>query len=327
MSNNNKLIEIRNVSTHFMTAAGEVKAVDGISFSLSAGKTMALVGESGCGKSVTGLSIMRLIPEPPGKIAEGEIIYQGHDLLKLSEKQMRGMRGNEIAMIFQEPMSSLNPVYSVGSQIVEAIKLHQNIKGKAAWERAVEMLRRVGIADPSRRARAYPHQLSGGMRQRVMIAIALSCGPALLIADEPTAALDVTIQAQILDLLKQLQKLNNMSILLISHDLAVVAEYADTVAVMYLGRIVESAPARDLYVNPRHPYTMALLSAIPETDPDRRSRRIKLPGEVPSPLQPPGGCPFHPRCHIAVDRCKSEAPQLEQKGDDPEHIASCWVMK
>ncbi len=327
MGNSEKLIEIRNLTTHFVIAVGRVRAVDGISFSVSTGETMALVGESGWGKSVTGLSIMRLIPEPPGKIAGGEIIYQGRDLLKLSEKQMRRMRGNEIAMIFQEPMSSLNPVYSVGSQIVEAIKLHQNIKGKAAWERAVEMLGRVGIADASRRVRAYPHQLSGGMRQRVLMAIALSCDPAILIADEPTAALDVTIQAQILDLLKQLQKRNNMGVLLISHDLAVVAEYADTVAVMYLGRIVESAPARDLYDHPRHPYTMALLSAIPEPDPNRRSQPIKLPGEVPSPLNPPGGCPFHTRCHMAIDRCKTENPPLEQKGDDPEHIASCWVMK
>ena len=324
MNNKEALIQIRNLKTHFFTAAGAVRAVGNISFSIAPGQTLALVGESGCGKSVTGLSIMRLI-QPPGKIVTGEIIYQKQDLLKLSEKQMRRVRGNEIAIIFQETMSSLNPVYTVGAQIAEALKLHQRLKGKAAWQKAVAQLKAVGIASPDLRARCYPHQLSGGMRQRVMLAIALSCHPALLIADEPTTALDVTIQAEILELLKDLQKQNNLAILLISHDLAAVAGNADRVAVMYLGKIVEYASATDLYQSPQHPYTQALLSAIPKPDPQNQPTRIKTKGEPPSPYHQPPSCPYHPRCISAKDQCKNEHPPLKNKAAKNNHWIRCWL--
>ena len=323
MSNKETLIQICNLKTHFFTKSGTIRAVDDISFSLNPGETLALVGESGCGKTVTGLSLLRLI-QPPGKIVSGEILCQNRDLLKLSEKEMRRLRGHEIAMIFQETMSSLNPVYMVGNQIVEALKLHQRLKGKAAWDKAVSLLKEVGLASPEQRARCYPHQLSGGMRQRVLLAIALSCRPALLIADEPTSALDVTIQADILELLKNLQQHNNLGILLISHDLAVVAAYAHRVAVMYLGKIVEYASASDLYQSPQHPYTRALLSAIPTPDPQYQPRRIKTKGEPPSPFNPPPGCPYHPRCFSATQLCQNELPTLKQKNN---HWTRCWLTQ
>ncbi|MBN1765948.1 MAG: ABC transporter ATP-binding protein, partial [Sedimentisphaerales bacterium] len=295
MSENNLLLSIKDLKVSFYTDEGEVRAVDGVFFDMRRGKTLALVGESGCGKSVTALSILRLIPDPPGKIVSGEIFFHDKNLLKLSERKMRSIRGNDIAMIFQEPMTSLNPVYTVGDQIVEAVELHQDKKGPAAWERATEMLRLVGIADPAQRVKEYPHQMSGGMRQRVMIAMALSCDPDLLIADEPTTALDVTIQAQILDLIRQLQQRNTMSVLLITHDLAVVAENADDVVVMYASKIMEKTSVNELFDKPIHPYTQGLLRSLPRLD-IKKERLEVIPGTVPDPLHFPPGCKFHPRC-------------------------------
>ena len=323
MTNNEKLIELCDLKTHFFTEDGVARAVDGVSWSLAAGRTLAVVGESGCGKSVTALSILQLIPDPPGKIVGGKIIFRGQNLLELSAKRMRSVRGNDIAMIFQEPMTSLNPVYTIGDQIVEAIELHQNIKGSAAWAHAVEMLRLVGIAEPARRAREYPHQMSGGMRQRVMIAMALSCNPALLIADEPTTALDVTIQAQILELLGELQRRNNMSVLLITHDLAVVAENAHNVAVMYASKIVEQADVESLFDNPLHPYTQGLLKSLPKLG-ACRDRLEVIPGAVPDPLHFPTGCKFHPRCPIGRDdhRCRTQEPQLREIKQG--RCVACW---
>ena len=294
----------------FFTEAGVVPAVDGISLCVSHGKIVALVGESGCGKSVTALSIMRLIPQPPGKIIGGKVLLTQPcdsdrvDLLQLTDKQMRGIRGGRIAMIFQEPMTSLNPVFSVGEQIVEAIELHQRLRGKDAWGRAVEELRNVGIPDPMRRAHDYPHQLSGGMQQRVMIAMALSCQPSLLIADEPTTALDVTVQLQILELLQRIRTTTGMSILLITHDLGVVAQMADYVYVMYSGRIVEHAPARDLLADPLHPYTQELLRCVPRMS-GRGGQLEVIPGQVPDPTDLPSGCRFHPRCHLTGKRARN----------------------
>ena len=323
MTENNTLLSIKDLEVSFFTDEGQVKAVDGVTYDIHAGKTLAVVGESGCGKSVTALAILRLIPDPPGKITQGQIKLQDKNLLELNEKQMRNIRGNEIAMIFQEPMTSLNPVYTIGDQIVEAIELHQDKKGKAAWDRAVEMLRLVDIADPKQRAREYPHQLSGGMRQRVMIAMALSCDPALLIADEPTTALDVTIQAQILDLLRELQQRNNMSVLLITHDLAVVAENADDVVVMYASKIVEKANVDAVFDNPLHPYTQGLLRSLPKLD-QRRDRLDVIPGAVPDPLHFPQGCKFHPRCPIGRrdKRCQTAEPELREI--TPHRHVACW---
>ncbi len=317
------LLEIENLQTHFRTMDGVNRAVDGVSFSVRAGETLAVVGESGCGKSVTAMSILRLIPEPPGKIA-GSIKFQGKDLLTLSDREMRAIRGNEISMIFQEPMTSLNPVLTNGRQIGETLRLHQGLSKAAAEERAVEMLRLVGIPEPGRRVREYPHQLSGGMRQRVMIAIALACNPKLLIADEPTTALDVTIQAQILDLMRDLKNTVGAAIVLITHDLGVVAEVAERVVVMYAGRKVEEAPVAQLFRSPKHPYTQGLLGSVPKLGSSltgETSRLAEIPGLVPSLKQKIPGCVFASRCPKATDFCRAVAPGLEAKA--PGHIAAC----
>jgi peptide/nickel transport system ATP-binding protein len=317
------LLEVENLQTHFATSDGVNRAVDGLSFSVEAGETVAIVGESGCGKSVTSMSILRLIPEPPGKIA-GEIRFQGKDLLKLSDAEMRKIRGNEISMIFQEPMTSLNPVLSVGKQIGEAVQLHQGLNKKDAEARAVEMLRLVGIPAPERRVKEYPHQLSGGMRQRVMIAIALACNPKLLIADEPTTALDVTIQAQILDLMRDLKHRVGAAIVLITHDLGVVAEVAERVIVMYAGRKVEEAPVAELFGNPKHPYTKGLLGAVPKLGSSlsgETTRLAEIPGLVPSMKQKIQGCVFAGRCPQVTELCREIAPALEEKA--PRHVAAC----
>src|ERR1700736_3468184 len=289
------LLEVRNLQTHFRTPEGINRAVDGVSFHVDEGETLAIVGESGCGKSVTAMSLMRLIPEPPGKIA-GSVRFQDKDLLQLSEREMRAIRGNDISMIFQEPMTSLNPVLTVGRQIGETLRMHQGLDKQAAEARAIEMLTLVGIPEPARRVREYPHQLSGGMRQRAMIAMALACNPELLIADEPTTALDVTIQAQILDLLRELQDEVGMSILMITHDLGIVAEMADDVAVMYASKVVEYAPVAELFANPLHPYTAGLFKSRPEPGKPKHERLSTIKGMVPSPLHFPSGCKFHPRC-------------------------------
>lgn len=316
------ILEVKNLSTQFFTRAGRVKAADDVSFNIKRGSTLALVGESGSGKSVTSLSIMRLVP-PPGKITAGEILFSGRDLMKLDDKQMRRLRGREIAMIFQDPMTSLNPVYTVGDQIAEAIDLHERLPRKQAWTKAVEMMMRVKIPDAERRSRDYPHQLSGGMRQRVMIAMALSCKPKLLIADEPTTALDVTIQAEILELLKSLRDDFDLSMLLITHDLGVVAETADRVAVMYAGRIVEDASVHELFHNPRHPYTEGLLRSVPRlTEEGLKLRRLEtIEGAVPNLLHLPEGCKFAPRCAYVIDECRAGEIPLLAVND--EHLARC----
>jgi peptide/nickel transport system ATP-binding protein/oligopeptide transport system ATP-binding protein len=327
MSYNEILLSIRDLRVGFNTDEGSICAVDGVSYDIYQGRTLAVVGESGCGKSVTALSILRLIPEPPGKIMGGKILFRSQNLLDFSSRRMRTIRGNEIAMIFQEPMTSLNPVYTIGNQIVEAIELHQDKKGAAARRRAVDILDLVGIADPERRIDEYPHQLSGGMRQRVMIAMALSCDPALLIADEPTTALDVTIQAQILDLIKQIQKRNNMSVLLITHDLAVVAENADDVAVMYASRIAEKADVKEIFARPLHPYTQGLLRSLPRLG-QQKGRLEVIAGTVPDPAHFPSGCKFHPRCRYCRqqdDICRTKEPQLEDTGSG--HQVACWKYK
>jgi oligopeptide/dipeptide ABC transporter ATP-binding protein len=312
------LLEVKNLVTTFHTDEGELRAVDGVAFQIEQGETVGLVGESGCGKSVTSLSILRLIPEPPGKIASGQILFEGKNLIDLTEREMRSVRGNQISMIFQEPMTSLNPVYDVGDQIVEAIRLHQKKSRKEARERAVDLLALVGIPSPKTNANAYPHELSGGMRQRVMIAMALACEPKLLIADEPTTALDVTIQAQILELLKKLQDQLKMSVLLITHDLGVVAEYTEHVVVMYAGRVVERAPVRDLFARPKHPYTKGLLESIPKLG-ARHGARRRLPtieGMVPSLIHPPVGCRFADRCNMVIDLCREKEPALLAVGEN-----------
>ena len=318
-----RLLEVKDLKVHFFTDDGVVKAVDGVSFHVNKGETLAVVGESGSGKSVTSLAIMRLIPSPPGRIVGGEIWFRGkdgkvRDLTKLSEAEMRRIRGNDIAMIFQEPMTSLNPVYTVGDQIAEAIMLHQGKSRKEAMELAAHMLELVGIPEPKKRISNYPHQMSGGMRQRVMIAMALSCNPSLLIADEPTTALDVTIQAQILELMKKLQEEIGMSILFITHNLGVVAEMADRVVVMYAGRAVEESDVVPLFQNPLHPYTEGLLHSVPRLDlaAEHRQRLEAIPGNVPNPLYLPPGCAFHPRCKYHVEGvCDREVPPLEEAGE------------
>jgi oligopeptide/dipeptide ABC transporter ATP-binding protein len=323
MSETGNLIEVRDLKTYFYTSDGVARAVDGVSWSLGRGRTLALVGESGCGKSVTALSIMRLVPDPPGRIAGGQIRFDGKDLAATSEKEMRSIRGNRIAMIFQEPMTSLNPVYTIGNQIVEAVELHQKLHGLKARERAVEMLHQVGIPAPEQRVDEYPHQMSGGMRQRVMIAMALSCHPDLLIADEPTTALDVTIQAQILELLRSLQARQHMAILLITHDLGVVAEMADEVCVMYASKIVEHAEVHELFNNPLHPYTQGLFRSMPKVG-DPKGRLEVIPGNVPNPLEFPSGCKFHPRCPLGHDdtTCQTREPELKEV--KPGHWVACW---
>jgi oligopeptide/dipeptide ABC transporter ATP-binding protein len=315
------LLEVRDLQTHFRTDDGVVRAVDGVSFRIDAGETLAVVGESGSGKSVTSLSILRLVPDPPGRIVGGSIRFRGRDLLALGSEEMRAIRGKEISMIFQEPMTSLNPVYTCGEQILEAIVLHEKVGRGEARRRAIDMLRLVGIPSPEQRVDEYPHQMSGGMRQRVMIAMALACRPAILIADEPTTALDVTIQAQILELLRRLQKELGMAVLLITHDLGVVAETADRVAVMYAGQVVEYCDVRSVFERSRHPYTAGLLHSLPRLGEERESLRV-IPGSVPNPAQFPAGCRFHPRCPVANDRCRTEAPPIEEI--ELNHLARCW---
>jgi peptide/nickel transport system ATP-binding protein len=317
------LLEVEDLQVHFRTPEGVNRAVDGVSFHVNEGETLAVVGESGCGKSVTAMSILRLIPEPPGKIA-GSIRFQGRELLELSDREMRGIRGNDISMVFQEPMTSLNPVLTIGRQVRETLSLHQGLDKNAAIARAVEMLALVGIPDPDRRVRQYPHQLSGGMRQRVMIAIALACNPKLLIADEPTTALDVTIQAQILDLMYDLKRRVGAAIVLITHDLGVVAEVAERVMVMYAGQKVEEAPVVELFRAPRHPYTQGLLGAVPKIGSSLTGATIRLaeiPGQVPELKQRVDGCVFAGRCVLATDLCRAIAPALEAKAQ--RHFAAC----
>jgi peptide/nickel transport system ATP-binding protein len=318
------LLEVENLQTHFGTLDGTVRAVEGLSFAIGAGETVAIVGESGCGKSVTSMSILRLIQEPPGKIA-GVVRFDGRDLLKLSEPEMRQIRGNDISMIFQEPMTSLNPVLTVGKQIGETLRLHQGLSAREAERRVVQALMLVGISEPQRRVREYPHQLSGGMRQRVMIAMALACNPKLLIADEPTTALDVTIQAQILDLMRDLKRRLGSAIMLITHDLGVVAEMAERVVVMYAGRKVEEASVRDIFARPLHPYTRGLLGAVPKLGSSLasggRSKLTEIPGLVPSLRQPIVGCPFAGRCPMVTDLCRRVAPAIEPKA--PAHLVAC----
>jgi len=316
-----KLIDVNDLKTYFYTEDGVVRAVDGVDFEIYPGETLGIVGESGCGKSVTSLSIMRLIESPPGKIAGGSIMFDGKDLTKLSQNEMRKIRGNDISMIFQEPMTSLNPVYTVGDQIMEAILLHKDVNKKEAREQSIDMLRKVGISLPEQRVDEYPHQLSGGMRQRVMIAMALSCDPQLLIADEPTTALDVTIQAQILDLMNGLKDKFNMAIMMITHDLGVIAEISDRVAVMYAGKIVEYTDVKTLFANPKHPYTWGLMHSIPRLDKEVE-KLSAIPGIVPSPLNFPPGCKYNTRCPLADEKCRTEeAPLVEV---EPGHKVRCW---
>ncbi len=317
------LIEIKNLRTSFFTPEGEMRAVDGVSFDIEEGKTLGLVGESGCGKSVTALSIMRLIPSPPGKVVGGQVLFRGKNLLELNGEEMRKVRGNEISMVFQEPMTSLNPVFTIGNQIMEAIRLHQGLARREVREKAIEMLRLVKIADPAARVDVFPHQLSGGMSQRVMIALALSCNPRLLIAVEPTTALDVTIQAQILDLMKELQESLGMAILLITHDLGVVAEQADEVAIMYAGKIVEKARPETIFSKPLHPYSLGLLNSVPGISGKKKKRLEAIPGVVPSPLDLPGGCRFRDRCPKAAGICADGEPDLIEKEKD--HWVACYM--
>jgi len=320
------LLEVDNLKTHFFTRDGIVRAVDGLSFSVAPGETLAVVGESGCGKSVTSLSILRLIASPPGRIVDGRITFEGRDLLALSEEEMREVRGNRVSMIFQEPMTSLNPALTVGRQIAESLMLHRGLSQAQAMTKAIEMLRKVRISEPERRVRQYPHELSGGMRQRVMIAVALVCGPRLLIADEPTTALDVTIQAQILELMRELARETGTATILITHDLGVVAEMAHRVVVMYAGRKVEEATVDDLFARPRHPYTRGLLGSMPHLGDsvrgEDRKRLVEIPGMVPSLKDEQPGCLFAPRCPNAIARCSQEVPPLTAHGEN--HWAACW---
>lgn len=319
------MLQVKGLKTYYYTEEGVVPAVDGLDFEVAQGETFAIVGESGCGKSVTSLSILGLIPNPPGKIIAGEILYNGEDLLKKTEKQMRAIRGNEISMIFQEPMTSLNPVFTVGRQISESFKYHQHLGKKEARNRAIEMLRLVGIPSPDKVVDDYPHQLSGGMRQRVMIAMALACNPRVLIADEPTTALDVTIQAQIMRLLKQLKEKMGTSIILITHDLGVVAQIAQRVMVMYCGEAVECCAAREIYKNPLHPYTSGLLASVPKLTDDDMAELPAIPGMVPSPSELPKGCRFAPRCGKCGPRCLQEKPELVELEDG--HKVRCFLYE
>jgi oligopeptide transport system ATP-binding protein len=317
------VLSVRNLTTRFQSERGIVAAVDAVSFDVEAGETLAIVGESGSGKSVTALSILRLIPSPPGKIAAGEVRLAGRDLLKLTEAEMRGVRGNQIAMIFQEPMSSLNPALRIGFQIAEPITLHRRVPWARALDQAVDLITAVRMPDAAVRSAAYPHQFSGGMRQRAMIAMALACEPQLIIADEPTTALDVTVQAQILDLLKELASRAHSALILITHDLGVVARYANRVAVMYAGRIVETAPARELYARPKHPYTLGLMQSAPRLDGDASKPLLPIEGQPPDLAALPAGCAFAPRCRYVQERCRSERPELRQVGE--RHQKACFV--
>ncbi|RLE87979.1 MAG: methionine ABC transporter ATP-binding protein [Thermoprotei archaeon] len=315
------LLQIRELKVYFYTDEGVVHAVDGVDLDVMRGETLCVVGESGCGKSTLAYSILRLV-RPPGRIVEGSILFDGVDLVKLSEEELNKIRGRRISMIFQDPTSALNPVFTVGYQVYEAIELHQRVKGDEAWKRVMSMLRRVGIPSPEVRYRDYPHQFSGGQRQRIMLAIALSCHPDLLIADEPTTNLDVTIQAQVLHLIKQLKEELGMTVMLITHDMGIVAMMADRVAVMYAGKIVEVAPVLDIYEKPLHPYTQALIKAIPLPHVDVEELQ-PIPGEVPSLLEPPPGCRFHPRCPYAMDVCRREEPPMIDLGEG--HQVACWL--
>ena len=319
------MLEGNNLKTHFKTQDGVVKAVDGVSFSLEPGETLGIVGESGSGKSVTALSIMQLNPRPPVEYPEGEILFEGQDLLEVSEKRMQAIRGNDIAMIFQDPMTSLNPVYTVGNQIREAIRIHQDLSKSEAQEKTVQVLRDVGIANPEQRAKEYPHQFSGGMRQRVMIAMALSCNPKLLIADEPTTALDVTIQAQILDLMRTLQHERDTGVILITHSMGVVAGMADRIQVMYAGHIVETASTEEIFANPRHPYTVGLLKSIPRLDAQRKEKLEPIRGLPPDLIDLPDMCPFVPRCNYAREKCEQKNPPLLEV--KPGHWSACWFWE
>jgi peptide/nickel transport system ATP-binding protein len=320
------VLSVQDLRTVFFTGRGLIKAVDGVSFTLAEREVLAIVGESGCGKSMTALSILRLVPDPPGRIVGGRVVVGNRDLLQLDEREMRRVRGNDISMIFQEPMTSLNPVMTIGRQIGEAVRLHEDISKSAAAEKAVDMLRLVKIPEPAQRAREYPHQLSGGMRQRAMIAMALACNPKVLLADEPTTALDVTIQAQILDLMLAMQEKLGTSIVLITHDLGIVAETAQRVVVMYAGRKVEEAPVDSLFEEPMHPYTLGLMGSVPRLSlaraADSRARLQEIPGSVPSLVDLPVGCTFAPRCAFATDLCRAQFPPYEEKR--PGHFAACW---
>ncbi len=319
------LLEVRNLSTYFFQEESTVKAVDDVSYDLEEGETLALVGESGCGKSVSALSVINLIPDPPGRIVSGEVLFEDVDLARLNEQQLRAIRGKEIAMIFQEPMTSLNPVLTIGRQLTEALELHLEMSGTEARNRAVELLDMVGIPDGAQRLKSYPHQFSGGMRQRVMIAMALSCNPKLLIADEPTTALDVTIQAQILELIQRLCQELGTAVILITHNLGVVARYARRVNVMYAGKIIERGLAREIYYEPAHPYTLGLLRSVPRLDVTRRSRLEGVEGLPPDLDLLPKGCAFYPRCPFHMERCLEEIPPLEPVADG--HVAACWASE
>ncbi len=319
------LLEVRDLKTYFFTAGGIVRAVDGISYDVREGETVALVGESGCGKTVSALSIMRLVAAPAGRIVEGQILFKGQDLLVLDEESTRKIRGREIAMVFQEPMTSLNPVLTIGRQLTEALEIHLGMAPEQARQRAVELLAMVGIPDPERRLTQYPHQFSGGMRQRMMIAMALSCGPSLILADEPTTALDVTIQAQILELMKNLSRRLGVAMVLITHNLGVVARYADRVNVMYAGKMIEQGSAREVYANPRHPYTLGLLRSVPRLDEPRKAKLNPIDGQPPDLTRLPPGCSFAPRCRYAISRCQGEVPPLMAVADS--HLSACWVAE
>jgi len=324
---NRMLLEIKGLRTYFYTYEGISRAVDGVDLTIKQGETVSIVGESGCGKSVTALSILRLVPDPPGRIVGGEITFQGNNLLRYEMSEMRKVRGNHISMIFQEPMTSLNPLFTIGFQISEILRLHKNLSKQEAWDRSIEVLKAVGIPSPEKRICNYPHHLSGGMRQRVMIAMAIACEPSLIIADEPTTALDVTIQAQILDIMRDLKEKTGASILLITHNLGVVADSAEKVVVMYAGKIVEQADVDEIFENPRHPYTTALIKAIPNPDEGSRDKKklYVIPGIVPSPANLPPGCKFHNRCPSVTDRCRQEEPPLIRVA--PDHMARCWLLK
>ncbi|MBA7660178.1 Oligopeptide transport ATP-binding protein OppD [subsurface metagenome] len=318
------LLQVKYLKTYFYTDDGVVKAVDGVDFTIRKGETLGMVGESGCGKSVSALSVLRLIQEPPGKIVSGEIWFKGKDLLKKKSEEMRKIRGNDISMIFQEPMTSLNPVYTIGEQISEAIVLHQKLDKEKALKKTVEMLKLVSMPSPEKRVNEYPHELSGGQRQRAMIAMALSCNPDLLIADEPTTALDVTIQAQILELIKKLRDEIGMAVLMITHDLGVIAEVSDNVVVVYAGKAVEYGDVVTIFKNPQHPYTKALQNSIPRLTDELGKKLEVIQGGIPDPLALPSGCKFHPRCKFAIDICKEEEPELEKLKDN--HIVRCWMF-
>ncbi|MNW43704.1 Oligopeptide transport ATP-binding protein OppD [compost metagenome] len=319
-----QLLEVTNLRTEFKTAAGTIRAVDGVDLSVGKGETLGIVGESGCGKSITSLSIMQLLPKGLGKVAAGEVRFNGENMLDFSERKMRSIRGNEMAMIFQEPMTSLNPVFKIGKQIAESARYHHGVSKHKAKDMAVEMLTKVGIPRPEKVAASYPHELSGGMRQRVMIAMAMVCNPKLLIADEPTTALDVTIQAQILDLMRELQKSEGTSILMITHDLGVVAEMCDRVVIMYAGQVVEETDVKTLFKDPKHPYTQSLLASLPQLNSDQE-RLASIPGQVPNPLDMPKGCRFAPRCQFAKEICRAEAPELTEV--EPGHKSRCLLQQ